>query len=123
VLAIGINAYGNAAFDLRYARADAVAVAGELGRRKRALHPDAAIHVVTLLDRDATRANIVRALQRLSGVSSGALPPNAPAGMRDLSVAGPEDTVIIYFAGHGAARNDRFYLVPADTPLPAHLPG
>jgi uncharacterized caspase-like protein len=123
VLAIGINAYGNAAFDLRYARADAVALADGLGRRQRALHPDAAIQVVTLLDRDATRANIVRALQRLSGVSRGALPPNAPAGLQDLSVAGPEDTVIIYFAGHGAARNDRFYLLPADAPLPASSAG
>ena len=26
----------------------------------------------------------------------------------------PEDTVIVYFAGHGTARGDRFYLVPHD---------
>ena len=34
--------------------------------------------------------------------------------MIGLKRAEPEDTVIIYFAGHGTAQAQRFYLIPHD---------
>jgi uncharacterized caspase-like protein len=51
-------------------------------------------------------------LNRLAGVPG---PPSLKAGPLDaLKRAEPEDTVIIYFAGHGTAQAQRFYLIPHD---------
>ena len=42
-------------------------------------------------------------------------PPTLKAGPLDaLKRAEPEDTVVIYFAGHGTAQAQRFYLIPHD---------
>jgi uncharacterized caspase-like protein len=65
-----------------------------------------------LLDQDATKANILAALKRLVGEAG---PPTLKAGPLDnLKRAEPEDTVVIYFAGHGTAQAQRFYLIPHD---------
>jgi uncharacterized caspase-like protein/WD40 repeat protein len=113
VLAIGVNAYANTAFDLVYARPDAEAFAAELGARQRALGTGAIVRVATLLDREATRANILLALETLAG-TGGSLPAGAPPGLRVLAAARPEDSVVLYFAGHGVAQGDRFFLIPSD---------
>ena len=64
------------------------------------------------INEDATKANILAALKRLQA-SAG--PPTLKAGPLDcLKRAEPEDTVIIYFAGHGTAQAQRFYLIPHD---------
>jgi len=66
-----------------------------------------------LLDQDATKANILAAISRLSGAVVG--PPSLKATPLDaLKRAEPEDTVVIYFAGHGTAQAQRFYLIPHD---------
>jgi WD40 repeat protein/uncharacterized caspase-like protein len=95
VLAVGVNEYANPEFNLRYAIPDAELFAGEVARRTRALGTYSRVEVVTIFDRDATRANVLAALERLASVE-------------------PEDAVYIYFSGHGAAIDDRFYLVPHD---------
>ena len=51
-------------------------------------------------------------MKRLAGAPE---PPTLKAGLLDrLKRAEPEDTVIIYFAGHGTAQAQRFYLIPHD---------
>jgi uncharacterized caspase-like protein len=65
-----------------------------------------------LVNENATKANILSALKRLAGASE---PPTLKTGPLDrLRRAEPEDTVIIYFAGHGTAQAQRFYLIPHD---------
>ena len=113
VLAIGVNRYANPAFDLTYAVADASTFAASVAARQRELGA-ARVEIVTLLDTEATRANILLALDRLSGRSSGSVPAGAPAALAALPAAQPEDTVIMYYAGHGFATSDRFHLIPAD---------
>jgi uncharacterized caspase-like protein len=67
---------------------------------------------VPLLSENATKANILSALRRLAGATE---PPSLKASALDrLKRAEPEDTVIIYFAGHGTAQAQRFYLIPHD---------
>jgi len=67
---------------------------------------------VSLLNENATKANILLALRRLAGAVQ---PPSLKAGFLDrFKRAEPEDTVIIYFAGHGTAQAQRFYLIPHD---------
>ncbi|HUS09417.1 MAG TPA: caspase family protein [Pyrinomonadaceae bacterium] len=51
-------------------------------------------------------------MSRLAGVPG---PPSLKAGtLERIKRADPEDTVIIYFAGHGTAQAQRFYLIPHD---------
>ncbi len=95
VVSIGVNRYANPEFDLRFAVADAKEFAGEFAARQVALGRCADTVVDSITDAQATRAGILAALDR-------------------LAKAGPEDTVVVFFAGHGLAHGDRFYLVPHD---------
>jgi hypothetical protein len=113
VIAVGVNRYANRAFDLQYAVPDATAFAAAVGAHQRSLGAGR-VEVVTLLDAEATRANILLALTRLGGTSRGPLPPGAPGELAKLEAAGPEDTVIVYYAGHGLATEARFHLIPSD---------
>ncbi|HEX6622576.1 MAG TPA: caspase family protein, partial [Pyrinomonadaceae bacterium] len=96
LVAVGVNAYANPRYDLKYAVADAVAFGEEFKRQQERLGRYERVEVKTLTDRQATKAGILRALEELS------------------AVAEPEDAVVVFFAGHGTARDSRFYLLPHD---------
>jgi uncharacterized caspase-like protein len=114
VIAVGVNEYANSQYNLKYAVADAQSFAEELRLRQTQLGRFDHIEVISLLNENATKANILSALRRLSGMSA-ADAPTLKAGLLDrLKRAEPEDAVIIYFAGHGTAQGQRFYLIPND---------
>ncbi|MBC7932568.1 MAG: caspase family protein [Rubrivivax sp.] len=96
VLAVGVNAYANPEFDLKFAVADTRAFAAEWKRRHEGLRDYERVEVVALEDRGATKAKIIEALAALS---------------KKLQ---PEDALVFYFAGHGIAHESRFYLIPHD---------
>jgi WD40 repeat protein len=96
MLAIGLNEYENANFNLKYAVADARSFASAFIRQQSQLGRYAGVKPVGLLDRNATKANIMRALAGLA---------------RQVQ---PEDAVVVYFAGHGMAYQNQFYLLPHD---------
>ena len=112
ILAIGINQYANSDYNLNYAVPDARAFADELQRQQQALGAFERVEVVSLLDRDATKANLLRALARLGGADTASLLAGSP--LARLKRAEPEDAVLVYYAGHGAASGPRFYLIPHD---------
>jgi WD40 repeat protein len=114
IIAAGVNLYADPQFNLRYAVVDAEEFAAEVGRQRTALNPSAKIETVFLRDGEVTKANLLAALARLGRGGGGPLPAGAPAGLERLRPAEPEDTVVIYFAGHGTAQNERFYLLPHD---------
>ncbi|MFN2414814.1 MAG: caspase family protein [Pyrinomonadaceae bacterium] len=118
VLAVGVNTYENPQYNLRFATADAESVGEEVRRQQAQLARYGRVEVVTLLNQEATKANILAALGRLSGGAAGAASPapapGAPKALAQLKPAEPEDAVIIYFAGHGTAQGNRFYLIPHD---------
>jgi uncharacterized caspase-like protein len=112
VIAVGVNEYANSQYNLKYAVADANSFAEEIQRQQKQLARFANVEIVPLLNGQATKANILEALRRLSG-ETGA--PTLKAGPFDrLKRAEPEDAVVIYFAGHGTAQGQRFYLLPHD---------
>ena len=113
VLAVGVNAYSNSQYNLKYAVADATAFGEEVRRQQQQLANYDHIEVVTLLDEQATKANILSALKRLAGAQYSSV-PNAPGAIDKLKALQPEDAVFIYFAGHGTAQGQRFYLLPHD---------
>lgn len=112
IIAVGVNEYANTQYNLKYAAADARDFADEMQRRQMLVGGFERVEVVQLLDQDATKANIIAAIKRLAGEVG---PPSLKAGPLDaLKRAEPEDTVVIYFAGHGTAQAQRFYLIPHD---------
>lgn len=113
LLAVGINRYANPDYKLEYATADARIFGDELARRQTMLGIYERIEVIPLLDQDAVKSNILAALGRLTRKQTG-LPAGAPPILERLKPAEPEDLVVIYFAGHGAADDERFYFIPHD---------
>lgn len=96
VLAIAVNKYANSQFDLRYAVADATDFAGELQRQETQIKKYETTEIISLQDTRATKANILAALSTLA-----------------IRVK-PEDAVVVYYAGHGTAQQNQFYLIPHD---------
>jgi WD40 repeat protein/uncharacterized caspase-like protein len=112
VIAVGVNEYANAQYNLKYAVADAQSFAAEVTREQAPVGRFDHVEVVPLLNDQATKENILGALRRLAGAPEA---PTLKAGPWDkLKRAEPEDAVIIYFAGHGTAQGQRFYLIPQD---------
>ena len=112
VIAVGVNEYTNPQYNLKYAVADAQSFAEELRRSQTQVAHFDRVEVVPLLNENATKANILSALRRLAGAAAA---PTLKTGPLDrLTRAEPEDAVIIYFAGHGTAQGQRFYLIPHD---------
>ncbi len=112
IIAVGVNEYANADYNLKYAVADAQSFADETLQKQNKVAQFERIEIVSLLNENATKANILAALKRLAGAVAA---PSLKATPFDrLKTAQPEDTVIIYFAGHGTAQAQRFYLIPHD---------
>ncbi len=114
ILAIGVNRYANADYNLSFSVPDAQAFAEELRRQQVGLGVFGQIEVIPLLDQEATKANILHAFARLAGQETGPLPPEVPEALAKLKPAEPEDAVVVFFAGHGTTAGPRFYLIPHD---------
>jgi hypothetical protein len=113
IVAVGVNTYSNTQYNLKYAVADATAFGAEVQRAQQQLATYQTIEVAPLLNEQATKANIIRALKRLAGTEE-ALTGDALPALEKLKPTQPEDAVFIYFAGHGTAQGQRFYLLPHD---------
>ena len=92
VVAVGINRYAQETMNLKFAVSDAKAVAGLFRKRGAALY--AKVNVTELTDDQATRAGIQKALQTVA------------------AKAQPQDTLLVFFAGHGTMVQQRYYFVP-----------
>jgi WD40 repeat protein/uncharacterized caspase-like protein len=111
---VGVSKYANANYNLHYSVADATEIAAQLKSQQELLRRYQPVEVISLLDEQATKENILLALRILAGTFKGALPSGAAAELSKIRPAQPEDAVIFYFSGHGAAKGDRFYLIPHD---------
>jgi len=96
LLGIGVNNYSNQNYNLKYAVADAQDFSAEVKRQQGLLKRYAQVEVALLSDTEATKANITQKLAELA------------------KRVQPEDAVIVFFAGHGTAQGNQFYLIPHD---------
>ncbi len=95
VLAVGINDYPDKRLKLDCAAPDAQALRQAFVTNSSKLFRE--VDVKLLLDRQATRANILNGLHWLAGKAK------------------PGDVVVVFYAGHGDCKiEDQFYLVPVD---------
>ncbi len=113
VLIVGVDEYDNPQYNLRYAVADAKTFGETFRMAQDKLGNFSRFELISLFNKDATRANVLAALNMLAGNISDA-PPGAPDELRRIKPAEPEDAVVVYFAGHGTAQKARFYLIPHD---------
>jgi WD40 repeat protein len=114
VLSVGINRYENPDYNLKFADADAQDVVGELKTQQAKVGNIGKVVVVPLYDEEATKGNILLALQKLAGTATASSSEGAPTSLAQLQPAEPEDAIFIFFAGHGVAVGPRFYLIPHD---------
>jgi WD40 repeat protein/uncharacterized caspase-like protein len=112
IIAVGVNEYENKQYNLKYAVADAESFGNEVRTRQIQIGDFERVEVITLLNENATKANVLDALKRLGG--STGTPSLKASPLDSLKRVEPEDTVIIYYAGHGTAQAARFYLIPHD---------
>ena len=112
IIAVGVNQYENSQYNLKYAVADAQSFAEEVRTRQNQIGLFDRVELIPLLNENATKANILSAVKRLAGAPA---PPGLKTtGPETIKRVEPEDTVMIYFAGHGTAQAQRFYLLPHD---------
>jgi hypothetical protein len=95
VLAAGVTNYRDHSLQLKHASADAKAIAAALEEHGKGLFDQVNVPA-PLLDGQVTHANLKLAFERL-----------APQVQ-------PDDVFIFYAAGHGAVRDGRYFLLPAD---------
>jgi WD40 repeat protein len=92
VVAVGVNRYADAALNLQYAARDAQAFADLFRKRGGRLYGQ--VHVTELIDDQASRAGITTALREAAGRTR------------------PQDTLVLFLAGHGVMVGQRYYFLP-----------
>lgn len=119
VLAVGVNKYANADYNLNYAVKDVVEIGKTLQDNQAKLgnlKQYARTEIITLTDESATKENILRSLTLFSGGEKDAQLANVSDEVKTqlskIAPVQPEDAVVIYFAGHGVSKGQRFYLLP-----------
>ncbi len=112
ILAIGVNVYSNPQFNLKYAVPDAKIFGSELQQQQSRLNTFERVQVISLFDNQAKKENIQRAFKLFAGEEDGK--QTIPPELSKIERLQPEDSLTVYFAGHGFASNDKFFLVPND---------
>ncbi len=111
---IGVNRYQNSAFDLSFAANDARRLGDTLAPLLSRNGAEQVVRVPLIADTDPAAASKARIREALL-ILSGKLPRSADSSLAMLGRAGPSDTVLISFSGHGALGADNeFYLLPGD---------
>jgi len=114
IVTVGIDRYLNPRDNLKYAVSDANAFASELRLRQQAVGRYDRIEVIPLLNEDATKKNFLGLLSRLAGRTPDGLVFASGSRLKIQKPSQPEDALVIFFAGHGDAAGERFYLIPHD---------
>ncbi len=97
ILAVGINKYQNAAYNLNYAQPDAQSFIDKIQSSGKNIFKS--INPIEIYDENATKDHIASAFKSI------------------IARAKPEDVFLFYYAGHGTLdeeHNDEYYLVPTD---------
>jgi hypothetical protein len=94
LVAVGVSKYAQGSLQLKFARADAEALAGLFDGRGKALYQEVKLH--PLLDEAATRQKITTTLSKVA------------------QQARTQDTLLLFVAGHGTLVGQRYYFIPHD---------
>src|SRR5690606_1771454 len=124
VVAVGINDYphlpsdcGGRSCDLRFPVADAAEFLRVVAERTAPLHAE--MEALLLVTGDALEEDTVRAGDIARIVDDGRIIEPEARNVRDeiidfLDLPGPDDTTIVFIAGHGINVDEDYYVVPTD---------
>lgn len=112
LFAIGVGMYENPYFNLNYIDTDVKDFSKAIREKQIELTSDDRVRVISLVNEKATKSAILSTLGRFSGTQGSAAPAGG-SGFESRMIQ-PEDTLIVYFSGHGYSSNDRFYMIPHD---------
>lgn len=112
IISIGVGKYANPKFNLNYVELDATEFGNELRLKQTELNRFERIEVISLFDQEATKKNIVGGVKKLAGIVTPG--ENLPPKIENLRRAEPEDTIAIFFSGHGTSQDGHFYVLPHD---------
>ena len=115
ILSIGVDDYSQGIPSLRYSGNDARAFVDAVASLQR----DRKVRAVTLLDAEATRDNILCGLRRLRSDARDT-PSCSVEQLNQLAPTSIEDTLYIYFSGHGVSRAEGFAILPHDASYLSH---
>ena len=116
IIAVGVGEYANPRFNLNYIDRDANEFAEQLRLNLSETKQYERIEVISLLNRQATKNNILAAFKKLSrskdeiSIDESTL----PTSFAKLQTAQPEDSVAIFFSGHGKSQTGHSYILPYD---------
>jgi hypothetical protein len=96
LVSIGINEYSQETMNLKFAAPDARAMASLFEARGPDLYGKDQVHVTQVLDGQVTRKGIENALEEVA------------------KAAQPQDTLVVFLAGHGTTIGQRYYFIPHD---------
>jgi hypothetical protein len=113
IVGIAVGKNSNPGFNLTNIDLEAEEFARELSSKQLELEQFEHIEIVTLLNEAATKKNILKALKALTlaGDDRSSLSTSEFAKLKPTQ---PEDTVIVYFTGHGTSQDNHFYMLPYD---------
>ena len=94
ILSVGISLYRDPALELAYPAADSKDISKVLKKIATGRYNN--VHISQLVNREATRQNIMKELKAIS------------------LKAKVDDTVIVFFAGHGYTKNEKYFFLPYD---------
>ena len=94
LVAVGINEYAETTMNLKFAQADAKAIGALFTSRGPALYGEGKVHVTEIANDQATKAGIEQALDQVA------------------AKAKPQDTLVLFLAGHGTTLGQRYYFIP-----------
>jgi WD40 repeat protein len=94
VLVVGVSKYEHGNLRLKFAERDARALADLFRKRGGALYKE--MHITELIDEQVTRKGVEGALEKMA------------------MQAKPQDTLLVFLAGHGAMVGQRYYFLPQD---------
>lgn len=118
VISMGVNHYAaatpNNQLNLNFAEGDATDFASQFTRAQSQLDQFGKVQRIDLLGPNATKANLQAVFGLLAGGSPASLDPTQQQLFSGVTQVQPEDGVFLFYAGHGAALDYHFYLIPQD---------
>ena len=96
ILALGSNKYKEKAINLKYAAKDAGDILQALGRQAATLYAPANIHQELMSNEKASKPKIMQKINELSAIIK------------------PQDTFILFIAGHGILLQNQYYMLTSD---------
>ena len=106
LVAMGVNDFDNASWNLKYAANDALAFAETLPKYLSAAKADVRILASGEGLTKPSKANLKSTLKSLEFSSE----------VASFTGSGPEDTVVLTISSHGLTEDGTFYIIPADIP-------